>query len=297
MCRINSDCAYEAYECLLDWHKACEIIPEYDLVIDASDNAVTRYLLNDICVLLAKPLISGAALRFDGQLTTYGYQGSACYRCIYPEAPPPQAVMNCQFGGVLGPITGTIGSLQALEAIRMVAMGEANYAGKMLKFDGLTGSFRTFKLRNRRPECAACGDHPTISLQSVFDYEAFCGSKANDKCQNLTILSPSERITARELEAPDGLDKYMIIDVRPPGHFDIVRFPQAINVPIDECHKRLDEVRNLAVSKDILVVCRAGNDSQIAARLFKDHGIANVVDLVGGMNSYSATVNPSLPRY
>lgn len=295
--RINSACMYKEHACLLDWQEALRIIPKYDLVVDGSDNAVTRYIVNDACVLLGKPLVSGAALRFDGQLTTYHYKGSACYRCIYPEPPPPQAVVNCQFGGVLGPITGTMGSLQALEAIRILAMGESNYAGKMLKFDGLTGSFRTFKLRNRREDCAVCGDRPTIRLDSDFDYEVFCGSKANDKCQNISILSPSERITCRELVEKKSLDDYCIVDVRPPGHFDIVRFPEAINISIDQCLKRIEEIRELASQKNVLVVCRAGNDSQLATRIFKDHGIENVVDLVGGMNAYAACIDLTLPRY
>lgn len=292
---INSACEIVTFNLLLDRFNIAEVIKGFDIIVDASDNAATRYLVNDAAVLAGLPLVSGAALRLDGQLTTYNYKGSPCYRCIYPEPPPVAAVVNCQFGGVLGPITGTIGSLQALEVIRIVAMGESNYAGKLLKFDGLTGSFRTFKLRGRNPDCVVCGDNPRITDVKDEDYVLLCGSSADDKCRNLSILSADERIGCTEFIKIR--DKVAVLDVRPAGHFEIVRFPEAINIPTDSCENELDRLRMISREKDIVVVCRAGNDSQIVTRLLKDNGILNVKDLVGGMNAYSAQIDNSLPRY
>lgn len=293
--QLNSTCEIVTFNLLLDRFNITEIIGGYDLVVDASDNAATRYLVNDAAVLAGVPLVSGAALRFDGQLTTYSFKGSPCYRCIYPEPPPVAAVVNCQFGGVLGPVTGTIGSLQALEAIKIIAMDESNYAGKLLKFDGLTGMFRTFKLRARNTDCAVCGDTPRINDVKSEDYEAFCGSKADDKCQALNILEAEERIGC--VEFIKIRENVAVVDVRPLGHFDIVRLPEAINIPIDSCEQELARLRMIAQEQDIVVVCRAGNDSQIVTKLMKDSGIQNVKDLVGGMNAYAAQIDPTLPRY
>lgn len=165
----------------------------------------------------------------------------------------------------------------------------------MLKFDGLTGSFRTLRLRGRSADCAVCGDNPTITAENLPDYEQFCGALANDKCQALNLRKKEERVSMEEFLKVRS--EVAIIDVRPAGHFDIVRFPEAINIPIENCKSSIDQVRSIAAEKDIVCVCRAGNDSQLAAKMFEDSGIKNVRDIVGGMNAYAAIVDPSLPRY
>jgi adenylyltransferase/sulfurtransferase len=293
--QLNSNCEIVVFNLLLDRFNISEIIRGFDIIVDASDNAATRYLVNDAAVLVGVPLVSGAALRFDGQLTTYNFNGSPCYRCMYPDPPPVAAVVNCQFGGVLGPVTGIIGSLQALEVIRIITMNESNYAGKLLKFDGLTGMFRTFKLRGKNSNCVVCGDSPLLKKIEDEDYEQFCGSKADDKCQDLLILSADERLSCNDFVKVR--ERVAVIDVRPPGHFDIVRLPEAINIPLDLCEESFDRLRMISQEKDIVMVCRAGNDSQIATRQLKESGIRNVKDLVGGMNAFAAQIDKSLPRY
>ncbi len=291
--QINSGCQIDTYNTLLTRENAEQIVGGYDVIVDASDNAVTRYLVNDVCILLGKPLVSGAALRFDGQLTTYGFNGSPCYRCIYPTPPDAQLVVNCDVGGVLGPVTGVIGSFQALEVIKIIAMKQSSYAGKLLLFNGLEGSFRTIKLRPRHVECLACGDNSVIK-SGLVDYEVFCNAKANDKTANITLLPDSERISCEEF-APLYRDKSVkILDVRPSVQYDICRFEGSLNIPIDELPKRIDNARNLG--KDIVVVCRRGNDSQLAVDFLRKRDI-KCIDLIGGILAYADRIDPTLPKY
>lgn len=291
---VNSACAVEAHNCLLSRSNALELIQQYDLVLDASDNAATRYLINDASVLLGRPIVSGAALRFDGQLTTYGFRGSACYRCVYPQPPHAELVVNCDAGGVAGPVTGVIGSLQALEALRILAMGQSDYAGKLLLFNGLGGAFRTLTLRARSPACAVCGDAPTIT-RDLPDYELFCGARADDKSPDLDLLGPADRITCRDFARCRS--EVAILDVRPAGQLDICCFPGSINIPIGECPRRVAEIKSLAAGRDLVVVCRRGNDSQLAVRLLKEAGVERVRDLIGGFRGYATDVDPALPQY
>ncbi|KAJ3290972.1 Molybdenum cofactor synthesis protein 3 [Borealophlyctis nickersoniae] len=164
---------------ILDSSNAMDIIRLYDIIVDATDNVATRYLLNDACVLANKTLVSGSALRMDGQLTVYNHQGGPCYRCIFPKPPPPETVTNCSDGGVLGVVPGIIGCMQALEVIKIASGIGTSYSQKMLVFDAVLGSFRTVKLRGRNVNCAVCGDAPTIT--ELIDYVQFCGAAATDK--------------------------------------------------------------------------------------------------------------------
>ncbi|KAJ3364771.1 hypothetical protein GGF31_008917 [Allomyces arbusculus] len=197
--KTNSHVRYVEHNLLLDASNALDTLRPYDIIVDCTDNVPTRYLLNDACVLLGKPLVSGSALRFDGQLTVYHYRDGPCYRCLFPTPPPPETVTNCDDGGVLGPVTGMLGSLQALEVLKMVALGESAFAGRMLLVDGLAGAFRTVKLRGRQKACAVCGDEPTI--KKLVDYVQFCGARPDDKTKPVKMIPVNERITVRDLHA------------------------------------------------------------------------------------------------
>lgn len=199
---LNALCKCIPYHVALTPENAMDIIREYDIVLDCTDNAATRYLLNDACVLSGKPLVSGSALRMEGQLTVYNFDGSPCYRCLFPTPPPAASVTNCGDGGVLGCVPGMIGCLQAMEAMKIaicLAGGNNRHmevcAGKMLLFDGMRTSIRTVKLRQRRTDCVVCGDQP--SVRHLIDYEEFCGSRACDKTAQLQILDDDERISVQ----------------------------------------------------------------------------------------------------
>lgn len=190
---LNSDIIAVAYDVVLSSSNAKQIVAEYDIVCDCSDNVATRYLVNDVCVLLGKPLVSGGALRMDGQLTVYNYKGSPCYRCLFPTPPDPSTVTNCSDGGVLGVVTGIIGSAQALEVIRIITGMNKGDRHRMLVFDAQEMAFRTIKLRPRNRNCAICGDSPTIT--DVIDYIKFCGSSANDVTSIIILDSYSTQHT------------------------------------------------------------------------------------------------------
>ncbi|KAK3580380.1 hypothetical protein CHS0354_001496 [Potamilus streckersoni] len=298
---LNSSVNYVPYHLPLDSSNALQIIQQYDLVLDATDNVATRYLLNDACILAGKPLVSGSALRFEGQLTVYNYMGGPCYRCLYPKPPPPETVTNCSDGGVLGVVPGIIGCLQALEAIKILTGQGSSYSQKMLLFDALDGSFQTIKLRGRQPQCPVCGDNPSIT--KLIDYEQFCGAKATDKDKVLELLKPEERIPVKEYNTllKEGTP-HVLVDVRQPVELDICQLPYpCLNIPIDHVEKKQSiekiegQVRSLSEMRlhekvPVIVVCRRGNDSQLAARRFqtilKDLNV-DVKDIVGGLTAWA----------
>ncbi|KAI9307565.1 hypothetical protein BJ944DRAFT_157798 [Cunninghamella echinulata] len=217
---INSSCHVVPYTFALESSNALEVIQEYDLVVDATDNVATRYLLNDACVLLGKPLVSGSALRYDGQLTVYNYKNGPCYRCLHPVPPPPETVGRCSDNGVLG------------------VAGEPSF----LIFSALSNPiFRTMKLRNKKNNCDICSEQPKIT--KLIDYVEFCGSGADDKNTSQSILKPDERITPMEYKNITEQGKpHILIDVRPTLQLDICKLPHSLDIPIDELEKRIDEV-------------------------------------------------------
>ncbi|KAL8604876.1 hypothetical protein ACOMHN_028504 [Nucella lapillus] len=195
-CRnLNSSLRFKTHRVQLSSENALSIIEEYDVVLDCTDNVATRYLLSDACVLAARPLVSGSALRFEGQLTVYNYKGGPCYRCLYPKPPPPETVTNCSDGGVLGVVPGIIGCYQALEAIKIAADMGTCLSERLMLFDGMDGTTRTIRLRRRQPSCPVCGDTPTI--RELVDYEQFCGARAADKDQEKDVLAASSRMSAK----------------------------------------------------------------------------------------------------
>lgn len=224
--KLNSSINVKIYKEFLTSENIIQIINNYDIIVDATDNVPTRYLLNDAAVLNEKILISGSALQWEGQLTIYNYKDSPCYRCLFPDPPPPETVKNCADGGVLGVIPGLIGSLQALEVVKIVIGQEPAYAGKMLLMDGLSGSFRTVKLRSKQTSCVVCGENPTM-LKILDNYPAFCGSPAKDKLPMIHILEKEDRITVFQYEDLKK-ENHLLLDVRELMQYDICSLPNSL---------------------------------------------------------------------
>lgn len=304
--RLNPTVDCISYVELLSGKNALEIIRPYDLVVDATDNVSTRYLLNDACVLLNKPLVSGAALRTDGQITVYHYRGGPCYRCLFPNPPPPETVTDCSNGGVLGVVPGIIGCLQALEAIKIIiGIGDV-LSGKLLLFDALAERFQSVKLRDRNKNCEVCGDNPSI-LEPI-DYEVFCKSKATDKPSTRKLLQEDSCISCMEYR--DVLlrkQKHLLLDVRDSLQYEICSLSNAWNIPLRILPEQLEEVKkkirsqcNDIEKKDelpVYVMCRRGNDSQLAVQLLRSHGISSAKNINGGLLTWAKEVDPRMPIY
>ncbi|RWS02620.1 adenylyltransferase and sulfurtransferase MOCS3-2-like protein [Dinothrombium tinctorium] len=305
---LNSNVEFEKLQLRISRANAIDIIKRYDIVLDATDNAVTRYLLSDACVICEKPLVSGAALRFEGQLTVYNYdETTPCYRCLFPTPPPLGAITNCSEGGVIGPVPGMIGTLQALEVIKIAIGIRPSFAGRMLLFDGLDGIFRTVKIRGRKKDCASCGENPSITTDLI-DYNEFCQTPACDNSggQSLKILTPEERIFALEYKniIDDGI-KHVLIDVRPENEVNVVKLDQSINIPLKkiQSNEGLQKVKELIENSNadkLIVMCRRGNASQIAVRFLKENLKSDKVeikDIIGGITAWSQQVDPKVPVY
>lgn len=286
---LNPSIQIEKHSVVLDnSSKAVEIISRYGVVVDASDNVLTRYLINDVCMLLGKPLVSGSALRWEGHITTFlPNKESPCYRCLYSNPTPPGAVTNCESGGILPPVVGTIGTLQAMEVLKILSGQKPNYAGKMCLYDAATGGFRSIKLRGSREDCPAC--NKTLDVHT-FDYRTFAGSGVCDKAQPLKLLQESERITVQEYNPNDFK---LVIDVRPKDQFEICALPGSLNIPLEE----LSVLPDCEKGVPILTVCRRGNQSQKAVIKLKSLGYTNVKDLIGGVTAYAQQVDPEFPLY
>ncbi|XP_074659274.1 adenylyltransferase and sulfurtransferase MOCS3-like [Tubulanus polymorphus] len=304
--KLNSDVQYIPYHIQLSSLNALDIIRQYDIVVDATDNVATRYLLNDACVLAKKPLVSGSALRFEGQLTVYNYDDGPCYRCLYPTPPPPETVTNCSDGGVIGAVPGVIGCLQALEVIKIAANTGTSYSQRLLLFDGLDGSFRTIKLRLKQKTCVVCGDRP--SIKQLIDYEQFCGASASDKAKCVRLLHSDERITVKEFkQIRDEKRPHILIDVRYPVELDICQLDGHINIPIDKIAGEQElsnlEEQILSFGDDyvsVFVLCKQGNDSQRAVHILKDKLRATPAvfkDIRGGLLAWAESIDPAFPKY
>ncbi|KAF5909706.1 adenylyltransferase and sulfurtransferase MOCS3, partial [Clarias magur] len=201
------------------------------ILLHCADNVPTRYLVNDACVLSGKPLVSASALRMEGQLTVYNYDGAPCYRCLYPVPPPPETVTNCSDGGVLGVVVGVMGCLQALEVLKIASGQKSSFGQQLLMFDAQDGRFRCIKLRAKKAGCAVCGETPTVT--ELQDYESFCGSSATDKCQRLNLLSAEQRVSVQEYKSIlDCGTPHLLLDVRPKVEVDICHLPVSINIPL-----------------------------------------------------------------
>ncbi|XP_032803722.1 adenylyltransferase and sulfurtransferase MOCS3 [Petromyzon marinus] len=236
--QLNSTVEVVPYHLLLSQKNALQLVRQYDVVADCSDNVATRYLVSDVCVLAGKPLVSASALRMEGQLTVYNHEGGPCYRCLYPTPPPPETVTNCSDGGVLGVVPGIMGSLQALEVLKVAARMGSSYSGRLLVLDGLEGRMRSVSLRGRRMGCATCGDAPSVTASSLPDYEAWCGAAATDKCRRLMLLKKEERVTVEEYKALlDEELPHVLLDVRPTVEVDICHLPHSLNIPLSRLER------------------------------------------------------------
>lgn len=307
--RLNSYIKVTPYKIQLNSKNALDIIKNYDIVIDGTDNVATRYLLNDACVLSGKPLVSGSALRFEGHLTVFNYNNGPCYRCVFPEPPPPETVTNCGDAGVLGAVVGTIGVLQALETLKMILNMPDIISGRLLLFDGTETKFHNVRLRSKNVDCAICGQHRVI--RELMDYEEFCGAKANDKEPNLNLLRKEERISAEEYNEIIKLNSNppILIDVRSPEEYEICHLQDSINIPFTQLGKEhnLSLIRsNIKKAQeehrpvDIYVLCRRGNDSQRAVQYLKNlftKDTLRIRDIIGGIYAWSNKIDPKFPKY
>uniref|UniRef100_A0AAY4CMD3 Adenylyltransferase and sulfurtransferase MOCS3 n=1 Tax=Denticeps clupeoides TaxID=299321 RepID=A0AAY4CMD3_9TELE len=281
----------------------------YDIVADCSDNVPTRYLVNDACVLTGRPLVSASALRMEGQLTVYNYNGSPCYRCLFPVPPPPETVTNCSDGGVLGVVPGIIGCLQALEVLKIASGRGPSCGQQLLVFDAQDCRFRCIRLRPKQASCAVCGESPTVT--QLGDYESFCGSAATDKCRRLNLLHKEQRISVEEYKSiVDKEIPHLLLDVRPQVEIDICSLPFSLNIPLSSLetsnteHVALLRERKLGVGFCLVVyvVCKLGNDSQKAVQVLETMSGAEVdcitvKDICGGLMAWAQKIDSSFPKY
>ncbi|MFN8005827.1 MAG: molybdopterin-synthase adenylyltransferase MoeB [Terriglobia bacterium] len=287
---INPFIQVDTYETMLKSDNAMDIIRPYDIVIDGTDNFQTRYLVNDACVLLGKPNVYGSIFRFEGQASVFYAKEGPCYRCLYPEPPPPGLVPSCAEGGVLGILPGTIGLIQATEAVKLILGKGRTLVGRLILYDALELKFREVKLR-KNPKCPLCGENPTI--KALIDYDQFCGITPPPAA--VAGADSSVEITPEELKARlDRGESPVILDVREPNEFQICRIPNSILIPLGQINARLDELDRNA---EIVVHCKMGGRSAKAAAQLRKHGFKNVKNMVGGISRWAEKVDPSMPRY
>ncbi|KAI5071154.1 hypothetical protein GOP47_0013405 [Adiantum capillus-veneris] len=301
-CRaINSTLKVVEHHAQLTSCNSVALIKEYDVVVDATDNVPTRYLISDTCVALGKPLVSGAALGMDGQLTVYNYEEGPCYRCLFPVPPPQGACQRCSDSGVLGVVPGIIGTFQALEAIKIASGVGDPLSRRMLILDALSTSIRVVKLRNRNPDCSICseGSHVTAREIEGLNYESFTGSSLSDKNPKpLSVIPESQRITVKEYHGclKEG-QPHLLLDVREAHQYAISALRGSLNIPLAALKDRLSEVEAASQESPVIVVCRRGNDSQLAVKFLRESGKLEAVDIVGGLESWAKDIDPLFPIY
>ncbi|MBI1875382.1 MAG: molybdopterin-synthase adenylyltransferase MoeB [Acidobacteria bacterium] len=286
---LNPEIAIETFEEALTSKNALGLFEEFDVIVDGTDNFPTRYLVNDACVLLRKPNAYGSIFRFEGQASVFAAADGPCYRCLYPEPPPPGLVPSCAEGGVLGVLPGVIGTIQATETLKLILGAGDPLIGRLLVFDALRMRFRELRLR-RDPECPVCGDRPTI--RELIDYEQFCGIRP----QPAQPVGPvSGEITVEDLHFRilQG-DAPFILDVREPQEYQINRIAGSTLIPLGELSHRVGE---LDTSREIVVHCKSGVRSAKAADLLRSRGFTNVKNLRGGIIAWVDRVDPSQPKY
>jgi adenylyltransferase/sulfurtransferase len=284
---MNPHVHVEGYETRLTSENALEIVRDYDIVIDGTDNFATRYLTNDACVILGKPNVYGSIYRFEGQSSVFATEDGPCYRCLYPEPPPPGLVPSCAEGGVLGVLPGLVGTIQATEGIKLLlGIGEP-LIGRLLLIDALSMQFRTMRLR-KNPECPACG---TREIRELIDYDQFCGI-GGDPLQDPSGIP---EITPAELaEKQQRRDDFDLIDVREPHEWAIAKIPGARLVPLGAFTESLSSFDS---ARDIVVTCKMGGRSAKAVRQLQAAGFKRVWNLAGGILRWSDDVDPSVPKY
>ena len=288
---VNPNVAVDLHDTLFRSENAMQLVQGYDIVIDGTDNFPTRYLSNDVCVLTKKPNIYGSIFRFDGQCTVFApHLGGPCYRCMFPEPPPPGMVPSCAEGGVLGVLPGIIGVMQAIEAIKLIIGIGESLIGRLVSFDALKLRFKEFKIR-KDPNCPICGDHPTI--HELIDYDEFCGIPQADAEAAKELEVPT--ITATELKTKiDRKAQFVLVDVLGPFEFDISRIPGSKLIPLGELPARLSELDS---ADDIVLHCKVGGRSAKALRILQEAGFRKLNNLQGGITAWSDDVDPTTPKY
>jgi molybdopterin/thiamine biosynthesis adenylyltransferase/rhodanese-related sulfurtransferase len=283
---LNPHVEVVAHETRLTSDNAMEIVRDYDVVVDGTDNFATRYLVNDACVLLGKPNVYGSIFRFEGQSTVFCTKDGPCYRCLYPEPPPPGLVPSCAEGGVLGILPGLVGVIQATETVKLITGIGQSLAGRLLLVDALSMQFRTVKLR-RDPRCPACG---TREITKLVDYEQFCGIRGGeDETEGIPALTPAD-LKAR-LVRGDDVD---LVDVREPHEWDICRIEGARLAPLSSFAESL---RTMDSARDVVLYCKVGQRSARAVRQLQEAGFKRVWNLAGGIARWSEEIDPTVPRY
>jgi molybdopterin/thiamine biosynthesis adenylyltransferase/rhodanese-related sulfurtransferase len=285
---INPNVKVEAFEEALTSENALEIFEDFDVIVDGTDNFPTRYLVNDACVLLGKPNVYGSIFRFEGQASVFYAEEGPCYRCLYPEPPPPGLVPSCAEGGVLGILPGAIGTIQATETVKLLlGIGEP-LIGRLLLYDALTMRFREMKLR-KDPGCPVCGENPTVT--ELIDYQEFCGIP---QAQQADQADEVPEITVRELkEKLDNGQNVSVLDVREPHEYEVANIGARL-IPLGELPERLIELNK---DETLAIHCKTGGRSARAVQLLKEAGFQNVYNVTGGITAWSEEIDPSVPKY
>jgi len=292
MLAINPEITVEAHSLALSSDNAFDVLKGYDIVVDGTDNFPTRYLVNDACVLLGIPNVYGSISQFEGQASVFATKGGPCYRCLYPEPPPPGLVPSCAEGGVLGILPGVIGTIQATEAVKLIIGVGEPLINRFMLYDALRMKFRELKLR-RDPECPVCGDNPTVT--ELIDYDQFCGitpvaAASKEEASQSTADATVEELKAR-LDKKDGV---FVLDVREPAEFQICRIPESILIPLSALPSRLAELEGRS---EMIVHCKSGVRSAKAVKLLHEAGFSNAKNLRGGILAWIDKIDPSLPKY
>jgi adenylyltransferase/sulfurtransferase len=274
----------------LDSDNAMQIFADYDLIVDGTDNFATRYLVNDACVLLGKPYVWGSIYRFDGQASVFWADYGPCYRCLYPEPPPPGMVPSCAEGGVLGVLCASIGSIQVTEAIKLITGIGEPLAGRLMIYDALEMTYRSVKVR-KDPECPVCGKNPTVT--ELIDYEEFCGAVSEEAQE----AAAGSTITARQLkDMQDAGENIFLVDVREPNEYEIVSIPGSVLIPKGEFLSGA-ALERLPQDQRVVLHCKSGARSAECLAIVKNAGFSDAVHVGGGVLSWVATIDPSLPSY
>jgi molybdopterin/thiamine biosynthesis adenylyltransferase/rhodanese-related sulfurtransferase len=287
---INPYVNVVVFEEQLSTDNVMEIFSQFDLIVDGTDNFATRYMVNDACVLLGKPYVWGSIFRFDGQASVFWAEHGPCYRCLYPDPPPPGMVPSCAEGGVLGVLCASIGSIQVNEAIKLITGVGETLSGRLMIYDALEMSYRSVRVR-KDPECAICGKNPTIT--ELIDYDAFCGVLSEDAQK----AASGSTITAAELKSMlDNDEDIFLIDVREPNEYEIVSIPGSVLIPKDQILSGA-ALQQLPQDKRIVLHCKSGARSSECLAVVKNAGFGDAVHVGGGVLAWVNQVDPSLPTY
>jgi sulfur-carrier protein adenylyltransferase/sulfurtransferase len=285
---LNPEIRIDTFETHLTSENALELFKDYDIIVDGTDNFPTRYLVNDACVITGKPNVYGSIFRFEGQITVFGYPGGPCYRCLYPEPPPPGLVPSCAEGGVLGVLPGIVGTIQAAETLKLIIGKGEPLVGRLLLFDALAMKFRELKLR-KNPECPVCGQHPTVT--KLIDYAEFCGVRGEEGPATVTNVP---EITPKELKTRlDRGDDIYVLDVREPNEYQICNINGHL-IPLGELSRRVHELDS---SREIVAHCKSGKRSAEAVEFLRGAGFRKISSLKGGILAWSDEVDPTVPKY